>query len=283
MAVRESVFGKQGWYPDDGNRCRQAIAAFEKTLPALPKHDETLYGGIVPHAGWRYSGGIAAGVFRRLARQDPETVVLYGMHLGPRSDTYLMKEGAWKTPLGVLEIDEALAGAIAAEFDVVIETPERFQPDNTIEVQLPLVKHYFPGAKLVPVGVPPNHGSLTLAARVAEIARAQGRRVLVVGSTDLTHYGPNYGFVPHGVGDEALEWVTEINDPAAVNKMVSLDAEGLMTEALARHNACCPGAAAAAIRTGLGFGAAKGEVIHYGTSHDVSASTSFVGYVGIVF
>jgi AmmeMemoRadiSam system protein B len=283
MAVRESVFGRQGWYPDDANRCRQAIAAFEKTFAPLPKNAETLHGGIVPHAGWRFSGAIAAGVFHRLARQEPDTVVIYGMHLGPRSDTYMMTEGSWTTPVGVLAIDGDLAAAVAREFEVLIETADRFQPDNTIEVQLPLIRHFFPKARLVPIGVPPNHDSLALAARVAALALAQGKRILAIGSTDLTHYGPNYGFVPHGVGDEALEWVTEVHDPTVIHKMTRLDADGVLAEALAHHNACCPGAAAAAIKTAVGLGAKKGEVTKYGTSHDVSPGASFVGYAGIVF
>jgi hypothetical protein len=104
-----------------------------------------------------------------------------------------------------------------------------------------------------------------------------------VGSTDLTHYGYNYGFLPKGTGEQALEWVKTVNDRRVVGLMVEMDDEQVINEALNNANACCSGAAAAAIAAARELGARKGKIIKYATSYDVHPDSSFVGYVGIVF
>jgi AmmeMemoRadiSam system protein B len=110
-----------------------------------------------------------------------------------------------------------------------------------------------------------------------------GRNIFVLGSTDLTHYGYNYGFMPKGDGKDAVEWVKHTNDRHVVDLMLDLDGEGVIHEALKNQNACCSGAAGAAIVTAKELGAKRGEKIEYTTSYDIRPDSSFVGYVGIVF
>jgi AmmeMemoRadiSam system protein B len=125
--------------------------------------------------------------------------------------------------------------------------------------------------------------TLKMAERVAEISQSLGRDSLVLGSTDLTHYGFNYGYTPKGVGEKAVEWVKNDNDRRAVNLMVKMDEAAIISEAIENQNACCAGAVGAAIAAAKAFGAKKGEKIVYSTSYDVRPDNSFVGYVGIVF
>ncbi len=115
------------------------------------------------------------------------------------------------------------------------------------------------------------------------MATALGLRVKVLGSTDLTHYGDNYGFVSKGRGAAAVEWVKNKNDRSVIDTMVTLEPQEVLNEALANQNACCAGAAATAIAAAKVLGAEKAQTIAYATSYDKSPGDSFVGYVGIVF
>jgi hypothetical protein len=283
MNVRKPILAGS-WYPATAEECRRQIDAFLRDPEVRPPAPGNRVGGIVPHAGWIYSGAVACNVIRYLAEgEPPDTVVVYGMHLPPEGANHIMAEGGWETPLGVLAIDSELAGELTAEFDFVVETAQRFVQDNTIELQLPFIRHFFGDVRLLPMGVPPAAATLTLARRVAAKAAALGRRIKVVGSTDLTHYGANYGFAPRGSGPAALAWVRDENDRRIVDAMLRLEPDLVIREALTHHNACCAGAAAAAIETGRRLGAEAAHLLAYTTSYEKSPGPSFVGYAGIVF
>jgi len=145
------------------------------------------------------------------------------------------------------------------------------------------VKYFFPHTKIVPIGLPPKMTSLDIARRVAEMSKDMGRTTIVLGSTDLTHYGYNYGYTPKGIGEDAVAWVKNENDKRVVDLMVNMDGKGVIEEALKNQNACCSGAAGAAIVAAKELGAKRGEKIIYSTSYDIRPDSSFVGYVGIVF
>jgi MEMO1 family protein len=282
MNVRRADFAGS-WYPGDRSECRRMIEAFMKEARPCPNGERKHAGGIVPHAGWVFSGLTACNVIQCLQASRPQTVVLFGRHLHPGSPNFIMTQGAWETPLGNLSIDEELAGALVAEFPFEVETATRYGQDNTIELQLPFIRHFFPEAGIVPIGVPPAAESIRIGRRVVELAASLKRDILVIGSTDLTHYGMNYGFTPQGVGEKALDWVRSENDRRVIDRMLTMDAEGVIEEGLRNQNACCAGAAAAAIAASRALGVEAGQELVYATSYDVRPDTSFVGYVGIVF
>ena len=283
MAVRRSDFAGS-WYPGNERDCRREIEAFSRESLPCPPSEKERAGGIVPHAGWFYSGKIACSVIKCL-RSDKrvDTVVIFGRHLHPGGSNYIMKEGAWATPLGDLEIDHEFADKLTSEFRFQVESATHYEPDNTIELQLPFIKYFFPDSKILPVGVPPATNSLKIGQRVAQLSVEMGRETIILGSTDLTHYGYNYGYTPKGVGEEAIHWVKNENDKRVVDLMVAMDAPGVVEESLKNHNACCSGAAATAIAAAKGLGAVRGEKLIYSTSYDIRPDSSFVGYVGIVF
>ena len=282
MSRRRADFAGS-WYPARASDCETMISAFSRSAAPCPAGSGAL-GGIVPHAGWVYSGAVACNVIKCLSEGgSPETVILFGRHLHPSSGSYLMKEGSWATPFGDLEIDQDLGESLSREFSFRIETADRYDQDNTLELQLPFIKYFFPETKILPMGVPPNTGSLRIGEKVAELAETLERKVMVLGSTDLTHYGFNYGFTPKGVGETAVGWVKEENDKRLVDLIVEMKAEGVIHEALRNHNACCSGAVAAAIAAAQRLGARKAEKLVYSTSYDVRPDHSFVGYVGVVF
>jgi AmmeMemoRadiSam system protein B len=133
------------------------------------------------------------------------------------------------------------------------------------------------------MGLGPAQTSLNIGRRAAEICVALGRKTLVIGSTDLTHYGYNYGYSPKGTGNEAVQWVKNVNDRSIVNRMLELDGKGVIEASLRMHNACCGGAAGASIEAAKALGSKKAEELVYSTSFDIRPDTSFVGYVGLVF
>jgi len=283
VKVRRADFAGS-WYPGEESECRMAIERFLD--PELPCPDTwgDIVGGIVPHAGWVFSGKIACNVIKCLSVQDgPDTCIIFGRHLHSASGNFIMKEGRWATPLGELDVDVEIAAQLTAEFPFDVETTSRYDQDNTIEVQLPFIKHSFPEIKIVPIGLPPNPVSLKIAKRAAEITKDMGRRTIVLGSTDLTHYGYNYGFMPKGTGEEAVEWVKRVNDRRAVDLIVDMDENSVIDESFENHNICCPGAVAAAIVAARELGAVKAKQMIYSTSYDLRPDSSFVGYVGIVF
>jgi AmmeMemoRadiSam system protein B len=194
-----------------------------------------------------------------------------------------MVDGAWETPFGDLEIHSQLAHQISDRYPFEIETATRFNPDNTIELQLPFLKYFFREVKIVPMGVPPVPESLDIGADAVQLSQELGLSVKVVGSTDLTHYGLNYGMVSKGTGPEAVDWVRNDNDRRIIDAMQTMMPERVIDEALEQQNACCAGAAATAIAAAKTLGAQHAETLAYATSYDRSPGDSFVGYVGMVF
>ena len=272
------------WYPDQAAACQQEIASFLDLPQADVDASKPLVGGIVPHAGWFFSGAIACRVIEALRSQDPPDVIaIFGMHLHPGSPIYLLAEGGWTTPLGPLYVDEALADAVASRGGLSKSNAAAFPGDNTIELQLPFIRHFFGETRILPMGVPPNAQAPRIARLLVDCAKQLDRRLLIVGSTDLTHYGTNYNFTSQGRGRAALKWVRDENDRRIIEAMQAMDAQQVIDEALDRQNACCAGAAAAALEAGKALGAKTAHVLHYATSHDKHPSDSFVGYVGMVF
>ncbi len=282
MNARRASFAGS-WYPDIREACEREINHFLNAnrfeIPAGP-----WLGGIVPHAGWYYSGAIACNIIHALkSGTPPDVFVLFGMHLHSRSPNYIMTDGAWETPFGELTIESDIAHCLLQQFPFQVETAKSHTKDNTIELQLPFIKYIFPNVKIVPVGVPPNASSVKIGETVATVCAELGVTARIVGSTDLTHYGFNYGFIPQGTGETAVNWVRNQNDRRAIDTMLAMNAPGIIEEALSNQNACCSGAVAAAIAAGKAMGATSAVEAAYATSYDKSPGDSFVGYVGILF
>jgi AmmeMemoRadiSam system protein B len=283
MKIRKTGFSGS-WYPDTAAACEMEIREFLAQGKTAHLKGRKFLGGIVPHAGWYFSGSIACNVIAGLSREDStDAVVLFGMHLHPGSPAYIMPEGAWETPFGPLEVEERLAKPLTERFPFHLESYDRFTQDNTIELQLPFVKYFFKNAKVLAIGTPPSEKSLDIAAAVADISKQLNLKIKVIGSTDLTHYGSNYGFSPKGSGPAALDWVRNENDRSFIDTVLGMNPAEIIRQGLDKQNACCAGAAASAVAAAKAIGAQKAESLAYATSYDKHPGASFVGYVGIVF
>jgi AmmeMemoRadiSam system protein B len=281
MDVRQPAFAGS-WYPDTAAACEREIRELTAGQGAWDGGGVVL-GGIVPHAGWFFSGRIAARVVQALAREvRPDAVVIFGMHLHPGAQPVIMTRGAWGTPLGNLPIAVDLARELLRRLRFDTEDPGDHNRDNTIELQLPFVRHFLGPVPILPIGVPPAPLALEIADALADAAQEAGLRLQVIGSTDLTHYGPNYGWTSRGLGAKAVGWVKADNDRRMVDAILALDPRRVIQEGLSHRNACCAGAAAAALQTAKRLGATSGDLLAYTTSYDKQPGDSFVGYAGIV-
>jgi len=271
----------RGWYPVDKKECQREIESFLEgwsTAVSL----KVVRGGIVPHAGWYFSGMLAARVFHLLkSKSKADMIVLYGGHLGPEDPPRMVMENSWETPFGDMEMDTEFARSLMKRIEVKTEGPD--SSDNTVEIQLPMIKYFFPDAKLLAIRSPSSLKSKSLGEEVARLAEERGISILAIGSTDLTHYGPNYGFLTKGIGPASVKWVKEENDKGFVDRAMKMDTAGLLKHTLENDSACSAGAAASAISTCKALGAEKGILLDYYTSYDIMPDESFVGYAGIVY
>ena len=289
MKIREATFAGS-WYPDSAAGCKQEIKGFLKQAKVPSGSGKTFTGGIVPHAGWMFSGAVAAEVIAVLtAGRDIETFVIFGaVHRFSGTSASAYASGAWRTPLGEIAIDEELAAVVVQGGSIVTDSPAAHDDEHSIEVQVPLVQHLAPSARLLPVMVPPTASAHEVGRLVAERANEVGREVAFLGSTDLTHYGPRYQFTPMGLGSDALAWAKEVNDRRVVDLMVGLRAEAVVAEAAEHRNACGGGAVAAGIRACQTCGADTGRLLRHTTSNEAARErygemADAVGYAGVVF
>ncbi|MDH4247557.1 MAG: AmmeMemoRadiSam system protein B [Deltaproteobacteria bacterium] len=284
MFRRSMAFGGS-WYPADRNACERQIQEFwRQGNPAGPATGSPLRLGIVPHAGWLFSGALAARVFRCLTPEPPDLVVVLGGHLRPGDPVVAMVEGAWETPFGEFRLHRAFREELEGLPSLLLEDERQYFPDNSVELQLPFAKYQYPQAELLTLRVPPSRLALEVGRRLEAYLNRTGLKAVLVASTDLTHYGPNYHFEPQGRGLPGLRWVREENDPAFLAAVAGGDGEAILTMARERSNACSPGAVAA-LNT---VAQARNQGFHslgYTTSHDVMSGDkeNFVGYMGGVF
>lgn len=268
-----------GWYPDSRSRCEQEI---KDCLEGFTPPDGKWIGGVAPHAGWFFSGRAAARVMRTLSVSGPvDRVVVYGGHLHGGTPPIVYADDAWETPLGPQPLDTAIAAELISSKLAV--PADRDFSDNTIEVQLPFVRHFFPKASVIAVHSPSSDAAIRLGTAIAEVLRERRLSVAYVGSADLTHYGPNYGFSPKGTGMAAVEWVKSENDRSLIDKAVAMDALGVLQEAREHRNTCSAGPIASIVASASSHGVARGKLLEYYTSYDVMPGSSFVGYAAIVY
>jgi AmmeMemoRadiSam system protein B len=290
MMVRDPIVSGQ-FYPDGRAQC---LAQIRKCVPSdvdassLPPR---LFGGIVPHAGWSYSGPTAGRVFAALAtRRTPATVVLFGAdHARATRTAVMFGTGRWTSPLGEVAIDDRLAERIMGMTNLITDDPYAHDREHSIEVQIPFLQHVWPEARILPIIVAPTPQAVEVGKAVGRTIEAHKTDALVVGSTDLTHYGANYGFMPRGIGSDALKWAKDVNDRRLIDVVLKLDADGVIPQAATDRSACGAGAVASAIAACRQLGADQAVLLEHTTSYEVAGRTFYespamaVGYAGIVF
>lgn len=288
MTIR-SPYRAGSFYEASPDACRRSAGELIAQATVPQELPGVLFGGIVPHAGWAYSGRVAATTFKALAaRGAPATFVLFGAdHVGSVGQGEVYSSGAWRTPVGDLEVDEDLAKAILAASPALRTNPAAHQREHSLEVQLPLIKVLCPEARIVPIAVPATDLALEVGRAVGGVLAGRAE-VRAVGSTDLTHHGGHFP-APGGRGATGAKW-TAANDRRMIDLMEALAEERIIAEADARGNACGAGAIAATIAACRKMGATRGLCLVYTNSYEIvhaaypaDPDDTTVGYASVVF
>jgi AmmeMemoRadiSam system protein B len=231
-----------------------------------------------PHAGWVFSGAIAA---KAVSSLDPgaDTVAVIGGHLPAGAPPLFAEEEGVATPLGTIMIDREFRDRLREELS---GGADRYR-DNTVEVLLPMVRYFFPRAALLWIRLPAEAASFEAGKRLARLGKELNRNLVVLASTDLTHYGYNYDFTPRGIGERALRWVKEVNDAAFIAAVQAGDPGETLRRAEEDRSACSAGAVLGALGFARAAEAAGAELLAYGTSADAAGEVpdSFVGYAAL--
>jgi AmmeMemoRadiSam system protein B/AmmeMemoRadiSam system protein A len=262
------------WYPGDPETLAADIDAYLNDAEVAPIEGE-IVAIISPHAGYVYSGGVAAHAYALLRgrRYDSVIVVAPSHRFGFRGASIFGGDG-YETPLGVVPVDRDLADAITDPANGFIYEPRAHAQEHALEIQVPFLQRTLGSFSIVPIimGDQSESRIRLLADRIARAVKSSspGKRVLLVASSDLSHF--------HDY-DTAVEL-----DSVVIERVRAFDPEGLI-EALGRGDceACGGGPIAAVMMAARQLGADRSTVVKYANSGDVTGDRSqVVGYMAAV-
>jgi AmmeMemoRadiSam system protein B len=228
-------------------------------------------GCIAPHAGYMYSGHVAGAVFAHI--EIPQRcVVMCPNHTGQGQALAMMGDGAWRTPLGEVPIDEELARSLKLHFPAMQEDSAAHRSEHAAEVELPFLQLRQPELKFLPIALGTGRFEMLeqLGKALAKVTADQHEPVLIVASSDMNHY--------------ESDAVTRIKDHRAIEKILALDPRGLYEVVTQQDISMCGfGPAVSMLTAARELGAKSAELVKYATSGDVSGDRDMVvGYAGVV-
>ncbi|MEM0001301.1 MAG: AmmeMemoRadiSam system protein B [Desulfurococcaceae archaeon] len=270
------------FYPGSREKLVEAIEwSFKHSLGPgdLPKlsHERKrgIIGYVVPHAGYIYSGPIAAHAYYDMAMHGtPETVIIIGTnHTGVGKPVSVYPEGVWETPLGVLQVDSELAKAITEQSELADLDTYAHLDEHSVEVQLPFLQYiYGEKLKLLPIvmGVHTPEAARDLASAIINSARKLNRDIIVLSSSDFNHYEPHE--------------VTVDKDMLAISKILELSSEEFYRVMLEKDISICgPGGVMTLIEITKHLNG-HAVLLKHATSGDTGGDkTAVVGYASIKF
>ena len=234
---------------------------------------QNVFGAICPHAGYMYSGPIAANSYYVISSQKPDLVIVIGPnHWGLGRDVAAMKEGVWRTPLGDVEVDMESAVEISKIAKIIELDFLSHTRDHSLEVQIPMLQEtYLHKFKILPLILIDQsyRAANEIGKAMAEIAK--NKKTMIIGSSDFTHYEPN---------DFAHK-----QDTSLIETILALDIEKFYSILQEKQiSACGYGAMASTMIACKTLGATKGTLLKYATSGDIAGDkSSVVGYASIIF
>lgn len=243
-------------------------------IPTVGEGPNEIFGLVSPHAGYPYSGPIAAHGFGALAASGrPESVILVGPnHRARGEDVAVTAADAWETPLGTVEVDDDLRQVLLDASELVVADEPTHAGEHSLEVQVPYLQYLYDEVPaIVPIVMTRQDEEVAtrLASVLATALSSVDSTVPIVASTDMTHYEP--------------QAEAERQDRKAVERMEALDATDLLqTVSRERITMCGYGPTATAIACSRKGGAETGELLQYATSGDTAGSPrEVVGYVSL--
>lgn len=261
------------FYPDNPGILKREIGVYLEKADIEP-FDEKVFGIISPHAGYVYSGPVAAYAYKAVSRQPFDSVIV----IAPSHRSYfegiaVWDKGGFRTPLGNIEIDEETVGKLAGSCDIMVPNRDAHRAEHSLEVQLPFLQCVLGKFRLVPLLMGAQDAALyeRAAAAIGNVIGNSPGRFLIVGSTDLSHYYP-------------YETAVKI-DSVAVDHLRDFNVSGMIKDAMSEKvQACGAGPMITTMMTSKKLGADQSRVLKYANSGDVSGDRSgVVGYVSAIF
>ncbi|NOX25803.1 MAG: AmmeMemoRadiSam system protein B [Deltaproteobacteria bacterium] len=266
MERKPAVAGQ--FYPADAESLRQTIKVL---LPRLTAAKKGIFAAISPHAGYLYSGGVAAETLGQIDL--PADIIIMGPnHHGHGTEAAVMAGGTWQMPMGPVEINQQLAMDIIDRSSIFTNDTAAHGPEHSLEVQIPFLQYLNPDIKIVPICL--SFISLEkcqMAARaVAAAIKAWPRPVTIIASSDMTHY-------------ESRE-IAGRKDRLALSCIERLDAEALYRTVIEENITMCGFIPVTiAMLTANLLGASHAELVRYSDSGEASGDTrQVVGYAGLL-
>jgi len=247
-----------------------------KKLPPvnLYSHPRNIVGMVCPHAGYMYSGPVAASAFYELALDGkPDTVVLMGPnHTGYGSALALMREGVWRTPLGDIDVDTKMANEIAHETSIIDVDELAHRYEHSIEVQLPFLQFLYGNSfKIVPICFLLQDYDSAVEVGRALVEVLDATNAVVIASSDMTHY------------EQAK--TAAAKDQAVLNSVTDMDAKRFYETIETQNITACGYAPITALITyAKGANAKEAKLLNYHNSGDITGDySSVVGYAAVSF
>jgi AmmeMemoRadiSam system protein B len=244
----------------------------------IPEHignERNIKGIMAPHAGYQYSGPVAAHSYLELAEDGfPETIlILCPNHTGRGSGLSVMTEGSWQTPLGEVPIDYEFAGELVNQCPILDTDPSAHLQEHSCEVQLPFLQHISSQFQLVPLcmWMQDIETATELGQVIAKTAKEMDRDIVIIASTDFTHYQPQQ--VAESQDSQVLDAITAFDEKVMMRKVQELNV-----------TMCGYGPVTATMTASKAMGALQSRILKYATSGDITGDhSSVVGYASAVF
>jgi len=267
MIRHPAVAGR--FYPDQPSELTKQVQSFCSGVAPADRHKALAC--IVPHAGYRYSGHVAGAVYARLDL--PCRFLLLGPRHFPRGEPQaILSEGAWRTPLGLAEIDAPLAAELKKTCPALVDDQVAHRDEHALEVQLPFLQTLVGDFRFVPIALGTHDYSAleSLGEAIASVVARSTEPVLIIASSDMNHY--------------ESDQITRVKDRMALDRVMALDARGLL-EVVRREGItmCGVGPAVSMLIAARLLGAKHVDLIRYATSGDISGDyDEVVGYAGAI-
>jgi MEMO1 family protein len=268
--LRKSVIAGS-WYPGSPSVLRRDIENYFNSVFELKLKEEVI-GLIAPHAGYIYSGKVAANAYNLIRENKYDAVVVVGpSHRVAFHGVSVFSRGGYETPLGIVPVAEELAEKIKKINPMVADIPEAHSQEHSLEIQLPFLQVALGDFSFLPLVMGDQDANTCREIAHAINEAAQGKKILIVGSSDLSHFY-NYN-------------TAKKMDAVALEYLKNSDAAGLLRSLEnGEVEACGGGPMAVTMLVARMMKADKAHLLKYANSGDVTGDkSSVVGYAAAVY
>jgi AmmeMemoRadiSam system protein B len=268
------------WYEPKEEDLKRAVDSF-LAKANIKESEKKIVAVIAPHAGYRWSGKCAAYAFKPITKQKFERVLI----LAPSHTAYfrglsILKADYYRTPLGLVKIDTDACENLLKE-ELINTVTRAYTKEHSLEIMLPFLQRTLDDFKLIPIIV--GQLSINDYETLANIIKKEiDENTLIVVSSDFTHYGPNYSYVPFPLDENTRQNIENL-DKGAIDRIINIDFDEYQ-KYLTKTEATICGRNPIGLLLKILPKDTKGELVHYYTLGDITGDyENSVSYAAIIF